>query len=110
MTSRSNEFPVIGPVRKPMAWTFGEWLRHLRRRRGWSQGDLARNMVAVAAGFGGTAGLESLKPMISKWENDKYEPDQYNRRLLAETLGVDVAELGLWVDPFFEWRKRVNAA
>ena len=110
MTRHNVDLSENGSAHKPVGWSIGEWLRYLRRRRGWSQGDLARNMVAVAADFGGTAELRSLKPMISKWENNKIEPDQYNRHLLAETLGVDVAELGLSVNPFFAWRKRVKAA
>ncbi|XVU24233.1 helix-turn-helix domain-containing protein [Actinoplanes sp. CA-054009] len=110
MSRRSAGRPAIHPSSKPADWTVGQWLRDLRERRGWSQPDLARNMVKVAAEFGGTAELASLKPMISKWENDHIEPDQYNRHLLAQTLGVKVTELGLWVDPFFVWRKRRDAA
>ena len=90
---------------KPPEYTFGEWLFYLRdERRKWSLVDLARNMVKVAACYTPSASAKSLKPMISKWEHNHIEPDQYNLHLLATTLGVKVAQLGQWVDPRFVWR------
>jgi transcriptional regulator with XRE-family HTH domain len=72
-------------------------------QRRWSHQQLAQHMRIVAVDHDGTASLDSLKIMISKWENDRLVPGEYNRRLLAETLGVPVEDLGLTVDPDFVW-------
>jgi hypothetical protein len=58
-------------------------------------------MYTVGLQHDGSAGVEALSRMISKWENAKNLPDQYNRHVLAEALGVTVADLGLDVDPDF---------
>lgn len=72
---------------------------------GWSQLSLARRMYDVGVDYGGTATIEALKGMISKWETGKKVPNQANRHLLAETLGATVASLGLTVDPDYVWRE-----
>lgn len=66
-----------------------------------AQFALAARMVAIGGRHDGSASVESLAVMISKWENCKMEPDQYNRHLLAEALEVSVTDLGLEVDPDF---------
>ncbi|MFC7532329.1 multiprotein-bridging factor 1 family protein [Actinoplanes sp. GCM10030250] len=72
-------------------------------RKGWSQLQLANRMNEAAKHHDGTAQLCSLVVMISKWENGAKVPGEYNRRLLAETLGITVADLGLAEDPDFLW-------
>lgn len=83
--------------------SFGRRLRRLRKRQGWTQLVLAQRMRDMAVQHGGTAELISLKAMISKWENGHKEADEFNRRLLAATLGTTVADLGLPEDPDFLW-------
>ncbi|WIM99977.1 helix-turn-helix transcriptional regulator [Actinoplanes oblitus] len=83
--------------------SFGRRLRRARMQRRWTQLQLARRMGEVAAKHGGTAGSRSLIEMISKWENGIRKPSQYNMHLLAAALDVDVASLGLPVDPDFFW-------
>lgn len=89
-----------GPVDDPDL-PFRRRLRRTRLRRRWSQMALARRMYTVGEQHDGSAGVEALSRMISKWENAKNLPDQYNRHVLAEALGVTVADLGLDVDPDF---------
>ena len=60
-------------------------------------------MRDVAVGHGGTARLASLKIMLSKWENNHKVPNQYNRHLVAQALGLEVSDLGLWADPDFRF-------
>ena len=86
------------------AMTVGQRIRHYRKLRGWNQPQLMVRMAKVAEGHGGTATThDGLRSELSKWENDRVKPDQHNRRLLAETLGVTVADLGLDQDPYFQW-------
>lgn len=47
--------------------------------------------------------MAALKIMVSKWENDRVIPGEFNRRLLAESLEIRVADLGLSEDPDFAW-------
>ena len=83
--------------------TTGRRLRRARLRRRWSQQQLVMQMHLVAAGRGGTASNEALKIMVSKWENDRVIPGEFNRRLLAASLGIRVVDLGLSEDPDFVW-------
>lgn len=107
MNRRRTDGTSVIHKTKPPDFTFGEWLRYLRwDRNGWPQALLARNMFRVGSCFEGSASPESLKPMISKWEGNHIELSQYNLHLLATTLGVEVAELSLWVDPHFTWIPR----
>ncbi|GIM93199.1 helix-turn-helix domain-containing protein [Paractinoplanes toevensis] len=64
----------------------------------------------VAADYGGSATVEALKGMISKWERGKKGVSQENAHLLAETLETTVAALGVPVDPDFVWRKSSPAS
>jgi len=41
---------------------------------------------------------ESLKTMISRWENGHRIPDPYNREILCAALGIREADLGLTGD------------
>jgi transcriptional regulator with XRE-family HTH domain len=88
----------IGP-----GMSVGRRLRRARMARQWSQVHFAQRMRDVAASHGRTATLPSLKIMISKWENGAMVPNEYNRHLLAATLQVTVADLGLSEDPDFVW-------
>lgn len=83
--------------------SFGRRLRRARMQRRWTQLQLAGHMREVAVDHGGAAGSRSLIEMLSKWENGIRKPSQYNLHLLAEALEVDVASLGLPVDPDFRW-------
>ncbi|MGI5243236.1 helix-turn-helix domain-containing protein [Dactylosporangium sp. CA-139066] len=86
------------------AMTVGQRIRHYRKLRGWDQPQLMARMVLTAEGHGGTAAtFDGRRSSLSKWENDRVTPNQHNRRLLAETLGVTVADLGLDQDPYFQW-------
>ncbi|GIH18971.1 hypothetical protein Raf01_71430 [Rugosimonospora africana] len=42
---------------------------------------------------------ESLKAMVSRWECGHRVPDNFNRRLLCEALGIALSDLGLAEDP-----------
>jgi transcriptional regulator with XRE-family HTH domain len=79
-------------------------IRQARRRRGWSQGRLAQVMLEVGRAHNrAPANATSLKTMLSRWENGKRLPDQFNRRLLSLALRVDPSELRLTLDPFDDW-------
>ncbi|MBM2623878.1 helix-turn-helix transcriptional regulator [Actinoplanes sp. LDG1-06] len=65
-------------------------------------------MHDLGVDYGGTATVEALKGMISKWETGRKVPNQANRHLLAETLGLTVTSLGLSVDPDYVWRKTMG--
>jgi transcriptional regulator with XRE-family HTH domain len=82
---------------------FGRLLRRIRKRKGMAQFALAARMVAIGVAHDGSASVESLVIMISKWENGKMEPDQYNRHLLAAALEVSVTDLGLEADSDFNF-------
>jgi len=63
-----------------IALSFGERLRGMRIRRGWTQTDLA-----VHSGLG--------RPFISNIENGRREPCLRSLRDLAETFGMTVSQL-----------------
>ena len=81
--------------------TFGRRLRRARMAKQWSQLQLAHRMREVGAERRGAATVASLIIMLSKWENDRKDPNQYNLHLLAEALEAPVESLGLPVDPDF---------
>jgi hypothetical protein len=82
-----------GCAARPVA---AQVLRHARRRRGWSQPRLAAEMHRVARACQRVLpGAESLKTMISRWENGHRVPDTYNREVLCVALGIPVSALGL---------------
>ncbi|GII22589.1 hypothetical protein Pme01_21860 [Planosporangium mesophilum] len=69
--------------------TPGSVIRRVRRQRGWSQQRLIFEMQRVAPRLGMTVPApESLKAMLSRWENGHQVPDAYNRRLLAAGLRI----------------------
>lgn len=78
-------------------------LRRIRKARVWSHPQLAGRMVLVAKSHGGSANPQSLKTSLSRWENGSRVADERNRRMLAEALSVDIADLGLTEDPDFDW-------
>jgi transcriptional regulator with XRE-family HTH domain len=74
----------------------GVVLRGARELRRWSQTQLIRELQHVAeAKRLSLPTVESLKAMISRWENGHLVPDEYNRELLCLTLGISVSDLGL---------------
>ena len=84
--------------------TPGARIRRARKARQWSLQQLALQMRLHARKRGDpAAAVSSLKPMISKWEHDRAQPDENNRRLLAAVLRVTVEDLGLAEDPDFVW-------
>ena len=85
----------------PQPMTFGRCLRRARMAKQWSQLQLAHRMREVGAEHRGAATVASLIIMLSKWENNRKDPNQYNLHLLAEALEVPVGSLNLPVDPDF---------
>ncbi|HVB23471.1 MAG TPA: helix-turn-helix domain-containing protein [Ktedonobacteraceae bacterium] len=64
---------------------FHEQLLHERKRRGWSQDDLAEK-------------VGSDTKTISRWESGISLPRPYSRQKLSELFGKDAEELGLFED------------
>jgi hypothetical protein len=85
----------------PQPLTFGRRLRRARLAKQWSQLQLVHRMRVVSAAHRGTATIPSLMIMLSKWENDRKRPNQYNLHLLAASLDIPVTTLGIRVDPDF---------
>jgi ribosome-binding protein aMBF1 (putative translation factor) len=83
------------------SFSFGRRLRRARLAKQWSQLQLAHRMREVGAAHRGAATIASLMLMLSRWENDRKHPNQYNLHLLAASLDVPVFELGLPVDRDF---------
>jgi DNA-binding transcriptional regulator YiaG len=81
--------------------TFGRRLRRARLAKQWSQLQLVHRMRDVSTTHRGTATIASLMIMLSKWENDRKRPNQYNLHLLAASLGIPVTAMGIPVDPDF---------
>lgn len=98
---------LLESLRRSEGWEqlpFSRRLRRIRKARDWSHQQLARRMVLVGRNHRGrTASAESLVKMLSRWENDDRLADDRNRRLLADALEVEVADLGLTVDPDVIW-------
>ena len=83
---------------------FSRRLRRIRKARDWSHPQLAgRIILAGRDRRGRTATAGSLVTMLSRWENDERGIDERNRRLLADALEVEVADLGLSEDPDVIW-------
>jgi len=71
-------------------------LQSARRAHGWSQTEAARRLSALAQASGvPTAGLASLKSLLSRWENGHAVPEAHYQRLLGELYGRSAAELEL---------------
>jgi transcriptional regulator with XRE-family HTH domain len=99
ISSDSPQDETAGQDRTP-----GARIRRARKARQWSLQQLALQMRLYARKRGDpAAAVSSLKPMISKWEHDKAQPDENNRRLLAAVLQVTVKDLGMTEDPDFIW-------
>jgi transcriptional regulator with XRE-family HTH domain len=94
-----------GKPGEPSGLSFARRLRRARMARKWGPLGLAERMYKVGLDYGGSATVTSLKGMISKWERGEKSVGQDNLHLLAETLGIPVEDLGVWVDPDFVWRK-----
>jgi transcriptional regulator with XRE-family HTH domain len=74
----------------------GVVLRGARELRRWSQTQLILELQRVAeAKRLSLPTAESLKAMISRWENGHLVPDEYNRELLCLALGISLSDLGL---------------
>src|SRR5215218_5739830 len=77
-------------------------LRAAREERGWSQSRLMYELERHAGASGlAVPGRESLRIMLSRWENGRVRPDDSYRRLLsgiydrtAEELGIDDSASG----------------
>lgn len=83
--------------------SFGRRLRQVRMAHRWSQMQLAQRMRENAVHHGRTAALAYLKVIISKWENEVKLPNEFNRRWLADSLGITVADLGQPENPDYVW-------
>lgn len=100
--------PSLGSGEPGDDLSFGRRLRRARMARKWGQLGLAERMFKVGLEFGGSATVSALKYMISKWECGRKSVGQDNLHLLAETLGIPVEDLGVWVDPDFVWERRTD--
>jgi transcriptional regulator with XRE-family HTH domain len=71
-------------------------LRDARRARGWSQAQLMHALRRQAAEEGlAVPSAESLRIMVSRWENGRIQPDETYRRYLCAAYGTDATSLGL---------------
>jgi transcriptional regulator with XRE-family HTH domain len=80
--------------------TVGQRLRQIRHNRGWSQHRLIYAMRQVARQQRGQElpSDESLKAMVSRWENSRRRPSEFNLRLLCSALSVSPADVVPAVD------------
>ena len=77
----------------------GERIFHYRLMRGMSQSGLASRMKLIAERY---KGLGTDRWQVYRWEIGGHEPDEYTRHILALALGVQVQDLGLAPNPYFE--------
>lgn len=94
----SDRHATLGEVADQSAHTGGAimtQLREARADRGWSQSRLihALRSQAAAEGLNLPAG-ESMRILLSRWENGHAVPDATYRRLLGAVLLRRPAELG----------------
>ncbi|MDQ2706411.1 MAG: hypothetical protein M3Z25_01660 [Actinomycetota bacterium] len=76
--------------------TEGGFLRAARASLGWSQGQAAAELAALATQRGiNVAAPSSLKTQLSRWENQHVIPEETYRILLCELYGRTDEELGL---------------
>ncbi len=92
-----NVEPIVGGSDEAvqMGWV----ISGARRTRGWSQSRLAANLrrQMTEEEFGpDLPSAESLKAMISRWENGHKVPDINYRGFLGRVLGLEPAQLGLY--------------
>lgn len=75
-------------------------LRAARIDRGWSQSRLIHAIACQATSEGlMTPGTESMRVMVSRWENGHTQPDETYRRLLCAVYDADEAALGIVAAP-----------
>ncbi|GAA4862246.1 helix-turn-helix domain-containing protein [Actinomycetospora straminea] len=76
-------------------------LREVRRRRGWTQDQLQHEMRRSAARLGLTlpGGQQSLRVMISSWENARHTPSADHVLVLCAAYDVPADALGLTAAP-----------
>lgn len=78
-------------------------LRAARQQRGWSQSRLIFELDRQARADGvSVPGRDSLRCMISRWENGRIKPDEVYRTLLSQLYGLSETDLGFAFDP--TWR------
>jgi transcriptional regulator with XRE-family HTH domain len=78
-------------------------LRAARQQRGWSQSRLIHELDRQARADGvSVPGRDSLRCMISRWENGRIKPDEVYRTLLSQLYGLSETDLGFAFDP--TWR------
>lgn len=71
-------------------------LQEARRRRGWTQAQLQHEMRGAAARLGLTLPSgESLRVMLSSWENGRHVPSGEHVLVLCEAFGLPAEALGL---------------
>src|SRR3954447_22591240 len=71
-------------------------LRAARDERGWSQARLMYELERLASASGlAVPGRESLRIMVSRWENGHVRPDASYRGMLCRIYGQGPADLGL---------------
>ncbi|GLZ00846.1 helix-turn-helix transcriptional regulator [Actinoplanes sp. NBRC 103695] len=81
--------------------TVGDRIRRRRAHLGWSQAVLARRMKRIDAQYRDRTDQSTFATYTSRWERNKVLPDEYNRRILAKALRVDVSDLGLPVQRYY---------
>jgi transcriptional regulator with XRE-family HTH domain len=93
---------MLGASRAPARRAFEEVvvvtsrLQVARADRGWSQTQLIAALVCRAREEGvALPARQSLKAMVSRWENGKARPDVLYARLLRQVYGLGDADLGL---------------
>lgn len=79
--------------------TPGQRIFQFRKQRYMSQVALASRMRKIATQY---RGLGTDRWQVHRWENDTHEPDPYTRHILAQALGVQVTDLGLAPNPYFD--------
>jgi tetratricopeptide (TPR) repeat protein len=74
-------------------------IRQARQTRGWTSAKLNAEIRQTARKLGvGTASQESLRVMISSWENGRQTPDATYQRLLEQVFDLPPAALGFPTD------------
>jgi hypothetical protein len=78
-------------------------LKAARQARGWSQSRLIHELERQArADEVSVPGRDSLRCMISRWENGRRKPDGVYQTLLAQLYGLSDRDLGLVPDPVWQ--------
>ena len=71
-------------------------VKQAREDRQWSQARLVSELCRQARELGETLpARESLKTMLSRWENDRVVPDALYQQLLARAFACSPEQLGL---------------